>query len=668
MKKTGGSQDPNAALQALDAAYLTEATADAARRAYEKMKAQIILVAEKRLSNGSINMDAGKRSGKKQPLSAKNFDEFVALLSDRRFFTEKRVCSWCEENSYLQYFLRFFREEDTAVRLAVKKLRYKTLAGRTRNFLEHNRIRLEQDLKKALESYFNTELIYQLLKYNRRLDLFTVISGREEGSVKLRKHLLEHIPDSYVDLYPDARRIKRQFIIHHGPTNSGKTYESVNRLMQAQNGIYAGPLRLLAYEIYDRLNKAGVYCSLRTGEEFIDVPASTVMASTVEMVNLSEDYDIVVIDEAQLVADPFRGGSWTRVILGVKAREIHICCADEAVPILCRMIEDCNDRYELVSHSRNTPLLVDEREFVFPDSIEPHDALIVFSRRDVHAVAAELTERGHSCSIIYGNLPYDVRHREAEKFTRGETEVLVATDAIGLGLNLPIKRVVFLRMQKFDGHSVRTLTPPEIKQIGGRAGRFGMFDKGFVTSAEEKELIKKALDAKLPDLEYATIQFPETIIDIDAPMIDILQRWKDVTVNSGYRKADIEREIALCGMLKDLASDKYFLYKAITIPFDERDKELLELWVDMVWAEYDNDSLIGDVLHSGAVTDNRRLDYLERAYHICDMLYNFAVKFNHEEYGDEIMAAKQKISAAIIRKLSFISTKKNKPKSAKNGD
>ena len=360
------------------------------------------------------------------------------------------------------------------------------------------------------------------------------------------------------------------------------------------------------------------------------------------------------------MTDRFRGGSWTRAILGVKARETPLCCADEALPVLLRMIEDCGDDYELVKHERNTPLLVDKRDFIFPESVEKHDALIVFSRRDVHAVSAELAKAGISSSIIYGNLPYDVRHREAEKFTQGETDVLVATDAIGLGLNLPIQRVVFLKTKKFDGQKVRRLEPSEIRQIGGRAGRYGLheygevllFDKGYVNTIEDKELIAEGLNEKPHDLSYATIQFPETILDIDAPMIDILLRWKDVTVNAGYRKADIEREIALCEMLKEFADDKYFLYKSITIPFDEGDQELLALWFDMVWAEHDNDTMIPDVLAEDLLHENSRLDHLEHAYHVCDLLYNFAVKFDHEEYAEEIMETKREISDAIIARLS----------------
>ncbi len=651
----------NIALRMLDVHLKQEGSKRSAQYSLDQLTKKMISTVTKRLAKETVALPPVRSGGKKRNLSEKNFDEFVRLVSDRQYFTEARVCSWCGESSFLQLFLKRFSEKDEQLALAMDCTSYHACSLRVRSFLSRCGLHVERQINRALERHFTLERIYSLIKYNPNHNLFQLIAGREESGLRLRRILLERIPDSYVDLYPEARQIRRHFIIHHGPTNSGKTYGSVLRLKEAQNGVYAGPLRLLAYEIFDRLNKAGVFCRLRTGEEYIDMPEYTVTSSTVEMVNLNEEYDIVVVDEAQLVADPFRGGSWTRVILGVKAREIHLCCADEAVPILLRMIGDCGDDYELVAHERNTPLLMDERPFRFPQDVEPHDALIVFSRRDVHATAAELQDLGHSCSIIYGNLPYDVRHREAEKFTNGETELLVSTDAIGLGLNLPIKRIIFLRTEKFDGHRLRKLEPAEIKQIAGRAGRFGIFDRGLVNAPEDKDLIREGLATEMPELDYATIQFPETIIDIDAPMIDILHRWKDVTVNAGYRKADIEREIALCDLLKELEDEKYFLYKAITIPFDERSRDLQELWLDLVWAEHDGDTMIPEVLHGRLLHPDQRLDHLERAYHVCDMLYNFATKFSHEEYSEEIMYHKQRISGEIIRRLTLASqaAKKN---------
>lgn len=116
-------------------------------------------------------------------------------------------------------------------------------------------------------------------------------------------------------------------MLHIGPTNSGKSHDAVEALRQAQDGIYLAPLRLLAYEQYENLNRNGVFCTLKTGEEHIDVPFSTVQSSTVEMLDVNHRHDIAVIDEAQMLSDPERGGCWTRAILGVWADEVHVCLA-----------------------------------------------------------------------------------------------------------------------------------------------------------------------------------------------------------------------------------------------------------------------------------------------------------------------------------------------------
>ena len=627
----------------------------------EQTKERMIRSVAEKLETIQVQLYVGKSQTRKR-LTTGNIPTFEDQVVNRRFFDEDRVCAWAGENSYMKSFCRDFTKQDPRLAVIKRGLKSREYCGVIIEFLQNKRINVNGYLQNEIIKYFDLECCFEHLKRNKKLQLEKYITDREESRRSVRKHLLERIPDSYVDLYPDARLMKRKFIIHHGPTNSGKTHDSLERLKSADHGLYAGPLRLLAYEIYDRLNRSGVYCSMRTGEERIDVPGYTVMSSTVEMVNLSEEYDVAVIDEAQLVADPLRGGAWTRAILGVRAKEIHLCCSPDALTVLCRMITDCGDTYKLVEHQRNTPLLVDDREFEFPKSVEPHDALIVFSRKMVYVVAEELRERGWSVSMIYGDLPYDVRHKEAAKFIKGESQVLVSTDAIGLGLNLPIKRVVFLKTVKFDGYSMRPLTAGEVKQIGGRAGRFGIYNEGYVCAEGDNAFISSRIYADTPEIQYATIQFPETIIDIDAPMLDILLRWKDITVNAGYRKADIEREIKLCKMLEPVVPNKMFIYTAITTPFDEKEKTLLDLWFDMVVAEYRNESLLEEVFEIYSEKFSKKLDKLELTYHIFDLLYNFSIKFNHPELSEPILRKKTQLSDEIIYRMSLF--EKNKKHSS----
>ena len=135
--------------------------------------------------------------------------------------------------------------------------------------------------------------------------------------------------------------MNRRFILHIGPTNSGKTHDALERLKTGLHGAYFGPLRLLALEVYDRMNTEGVPCSMITGEETLEIPGAVCQACTVEMLNDHEYFDIAVIDECQLVADPHRGHNWTRAILGIRAEEIHLCMAPEAEDIIVQMIRRC---------------------------------------------------------------------------------------------------------------------------------------------------------------------------------------------------------------------------------------------------------------------------------------------------------------------------------------
>lgn len=234
----------------------------------------------------------------------------------------------------------------------------------------------------------------------------------------------------------------RHFILHIGPTNSGKTFRSLERLKLAANGVYLGPLRLLALEVFEQMQKYHVPCTMRTGQECIEEDGSRVMASTIEMADFDENYDIAVIDEAQLVADPDRGHSWTKAILGLRAPEIHICMSPAAEAVICHLIDLCEDTYEVERYERKTKLLCENKAFVFPDDVRQGDALIAFSKKSVLDVAGRLEEVGVNASVIYGSLPPEIRRRQMHLFHKKKTKVVVATDAIGMGLNLPVKRIV----------------------------------------------------------------------------------------------------------------------------------------------------------------------------------------------------------------------------------
>ena len=143
------------------------------------------------------------------------------------------------------------------------------------------------------------------------------------------KDEIKEVFDKLIDEYKEARRMKRHFHLHVGETNTGKTYSSIKRLMEAESGVYLAPLRLLALEIQDKLNSENIACSLLTGEEEDIITYAYHVSSTIEKLQLGTPYDVCVIDEAQMISDNQRGWAWTRAIIGVLAPEVHICMAQK---------------------------------------------------------------------------------------------------------------------------------------------------------------------------------------------------------------------------------------------------------------------------------------------------------------------------------------------------
>ena len=516
-----------------------------------------------------------------------------------------------------------------------------------------------QTLTERLRRRFTPDRIRRLLSENPSLRQIQRRSDEiSDGEKQIRSALLDAIPAHYRDLYPMARAIRRRFILHLGPTNSGKTYEACGRLRGARRGIYLGPLRLLAAEQFESLNLENVPCSLVTGEEQIRVPGSRVQASTVEMADLKTRFDVAVVDECQMISDRDRGGAWTAAILGLCADEIHLCASPDAEGLLTEIVRDCGDELSVVRHERMTPLLVQNEGFRFPESVRPGDALIVFSKARVHAVAAELRQRGFRVSLIYGALPPDVRRNQARAFQTGDTDVAVSTDAIAMGMNLPIERVVFLESEKYDGDIVRPLTDTEIRQIAGRAGRYGRYETGYVNAFGFRGVIARSLAKRLPPLTEAYIRFPESLLGIPLPLSGIIDQWQSMKDRGCFSKASGERMRRLTLLMENRHTDKTLLYRFVCVPFDETDPDLLSLWRQMYRAECEKEHL--DVVRSlpqpvdPETCDMPLLDDLEEQYRRCDLYYNYARLFIEEPDGilEEIQRRKDLISQGIIHILS----------------
>lgn len=308
--------------------------------------------------------------------------------------------------------------------------------------------------------------------------------------------------------YSEARKKKRKVIYHMGPTNSGKTWNAIEALSKSKNGCYLAPLRLLASELFDTLNDKACKTTLLTGEEVIEVEDATHFSSTIEMAKLHEEFECVVIDEIQMITDPQRGWAWTRALVNVNADEIHLCGDHSVFELVEQILKLTGDELEINQYERKTSLSVMKKNIRLID-LEPNDALIVFSRRNALKFKRDLENLNFKVSIVYGRLSPEVRREQARKFDEGETDIIVATDAIAMGMNLPIKRIVFSATSKFFDGKEFPLSASEIKQIAGRAGRYGRFPEGFVTTLQKVEdgnnIVSAALGEDLKQKELAMV-------------------------------------------------------------------------------------------------------------------------------------------------------------------
>ncbi len=318
-----------------------------------------------------------------------------------------------------------------------------------------------------------------------------------------RQQLLARTIRDFKNLFPLARELRRKLVLHIGPTNSGKTYQAMKALEKADTGYYLAPLRLLALEGYESLRKDGIASSLVTGEEQLLHEDATHISSTIEMLNFEMDVDVCVIDEVQMIDDRDRGWAWANAIIGAPAKTIIMTGSSNCREAIIALAEYLNEPLEIIEFTRKNPLVMLTHATPIHE-IKPATAVIAFSRANVLRLKQQLSKQ-YRVSVVYGNLSPEVRREEARRFREGETDILVATDAIAMGLNLPIQTILFSRADKFDGVSQRPLIATEVQQIAGRAGRYGMHEKGYVGSLRP-EVLK----------EVSTI-FPQTPPPIKIP-------------------------------------------------------------------------------------------------------------------------------------------------------
>lgn len=348
---------------------------------------------------------------------------------------------------------------------------------------------------------FGEEKIVKLDKVNqkfaKKIEYYEAVNKEETQIDEFLKKL--NIQE-YHNYFSFARSVKRKLKLYIGPTNSGKTYHALNDLARHNSGTYLSPLRLLAWEGKEELEKRGHKTSLITGEEKHLEEGAKFSAQTIETLNFNQISDAILIDEIQMVYDLDRGWAWTQALIGAPCKELIMAGAPESEPLITKIAQLLGEELEIIRLERFNPL-----EVVAPINLEnalhnlpEGSALIAFSRKNVLNYKQFLESKNKKVSVIYGNLSPEVRTEEARKFRDGETQYLVSTDAISMGLNLPISTIVFTTVEKFNGEEVVNLSPTEIKQIAGRAGRYGKVEKGSVTALNPMDVkyIKSLINAQ----------------------------------------------------------------------------------------------------------------------------------------------------------------------------
>lgn len=471
----------------------------------------------------------------------------------------------------------------------------------------------------------------------------------------------------YPDTFDKARRAHRQVTLYVGPPNSGKTYAAFERLAQAVDGAYLAPLRLLALEGRDRLVARGVPCSLLTGEENVPAPGARAVSSTIEMVDTNTPIDVAVIDEAQMIFDNSRGWAWTQAIVAVPANEVIIICSAYAVAAIEKLLGLCGERCEVRRFERKQH--VERLAHPVPISaLKMGDAVVAFSRRDVLMLRDQIAANGHPVSVIYGALPPEVRRREAERFATGASHILVATDAIGMGLNLPIQRVLFSTMNKFDGVADRELNESEVHQIAGRAGRYGIHEEGFVGVLKEAEpTAARALKELLP-------RPPRAPRDFKAPVAPNLWHVQTIALrlhktqlrevlgvfveqlkldDAHFAVAELDTMLELAEQLDrhagSLSLRERFVYAQA--PVDTRTEGGVQEYLDWAW-QHAHTGRVKDPWFLGAVSGHSRLDAMEQALRACSLWLWLDLRFP-DVYGhvDEVLALRSELNDGIERQL-----------------
>ncbi len=544
-----------------------------------------------------------------------------------------------------------------------------------------DRADLQASFERMLELADGFDL--QQLGHKRLTELIALEPGRMRKAIRAarREHeermafavLLENNPRfvHYHKLYP-ARRLTRRWIALLGPTNSGKTHRSIEAMAAAEHAIYLSPLRLMALENQERIESMGVPCSLVTGEEEIIREGATHFCCTVEEFARfrHQHWDVVVVDEVQMMADPQRGWAWVDALVSAHTPKLMMTGPALIEPSLRTLCELCEDQLQVQRTKRLSPVEVAKHATTL-ERLEPGSLLVAFSRKLVLELKGMLESAGKSVSVVYGALSPEVRREQARRFREGEADIMVATDAVGMGLNLPAHTLCFYTDEKFDGIQNRQLKVQEVKQIGGRAGRFGHHDRGEITALDPQTLksIRRLFNSPDAPVDLSQFQVRPSIDHLSAISElmgepSLLRSWLTFNRNINYGEAFVSvlpDELAeWIELIDDPKIPLWLRWTFACTPirggFDSPASQHAQRWIKRV-AE-------GHAIPMPRLLLGADLASLESTLHVVETYLHLARSLpEHFPEHDDGEEARKLLNNAITRELS----RQRKPRAAKRG-
>jgi len=301
-----------------------------------------------------------------------------------------------------------------------------------------------------------------------------------------------------------------------GPTNTGKTYVAIEKMLEFNSGIFGLPLRLLAREVYDKcVLKVGVEkVALITGEEKIIPSTADYFICTVESMPKDKVVEFIAIDEIQMCADRERGHIFTERLLEARGTKLTMFLGSQ---IMAKIISELIDNVEFEKKDRYSKLSYSGIKKI--SKLDRKVAIIAFSIEEVYAIAELVRRQKGGAAVIMGSLSPKTRNSQVGLYQSGDVDYLIATDAIGMGLNMDINEIYFSNLKKFDGKKTRRLNLIEMSQIAGRAGRYKN-DGGFGTTGDSETLnsdeIEKIEKHQLPDTK--TIFWRNSKLNFESPI------------------------------------------------------------------------------------------------------------------------------------------------------